>query len=190
MTQQTPSTSYDRLWRQTWGDLQRLGPVHRHAREDLLRTVASLNVRTVLDVGCGSGDNLKVLASTPRYELAGVDVSPEALAIARQRVPGARLRTLDVEREALPEQFDLVMSLQVIEHIVDDVSALRHIAAMASRYVFVATMQGRMRRSELAIGHIRNYSPVELRRKFEVCGLEIVRCAAARVTSSISIRAG
>jgi 2-polyprenyl-3-methyl-5-hydroxy-6-metoxy-1,4-benzoquinol methylase len=171
------STSYDGLWRQTWGDMQRHGPVHRHAREDLLRTVASLDVKTILDVGCGSGDNLEALATTNRYQLAGVDVSPEALDMAHKRVPSARLGVLNVEREAWSEQFDLVTSLQVIEHLVDDVSALRHIAAMARRYVFVATMQGRMRRSELAIGHIRNYSSVELRRKIEASGLEIIRMA-------------
>ncbi len=168
------STLYDELWRSTWGDLQRHGPVHRHAREDLIRTVASLDVRTVLDVGCGSGDNAQALAATRRYELTGVDVSAAAVAAARERVPAARFAVLDVERDTLPERFDLVISLQVIEHIVDDIAALRHIAAMSRRYVFVATMQGRMRKSELAIGHVRNYSAVELRRKLEACGLELV----------------
>jgi SAM-dependent methyltransferase len=103
-----------------------------------------------------------------------VDVSPEALAIARQRVPGAQLGILNVERDVLPAQFDLVISLQVIEHLVDDVAALRNMAKMARHYMLVATMQGRMRRSELAIGHIRNYSEIELRRKLELAGLEIV----------------
>lgn len=158
-----------------WGDVQRFGPVHRHATEQLLRTVTALkDVYTVLDVGCGSGDNLRVLASTGRYELSGVDFSREALALARERVPGAQLSALDVEREVLPHKFDLVMSLQVVEHLVDDTSAIRNMAAMAGRYVFVATMQGRMRRSEAAIGHIRNYSSIELARKLEAAGLEIV----------------
>ena len=31
-----------------------------------------------------------------------------------------------------------------------------------------------MRRSELAIGHIRNYTEVELRRKIETAGVEVV----------------
>ena len=35
-------------------------------------------------------------------------------------------------------------------------------------------MAGRMRRSERAIGHVRNYSPVELRAKLELAGLEVV----------------
>jgi SAM-dependent methyltransferase len=168
-------TSYDGLWKSAWGDVQALGPVHRHIRQDMLRVVSSLDLRTVLDVGCGSGDNLAALATARRFELAGVDISAEALAIAGQRVPSARLARLDVEQAALPERFDLVMSIQVIEHVLDDLAALRHMAAMASRYVFVSTMQGRMRRSEIAIGHLRNYSRVELHRKLERAGLEPVR---------------
>jgi len=168
------SPAYDDLWKTAWGDIQRHGPVHRHATEQLLRTVASLDVRTILDVGCGSGDNLDALSREKRYVLTGIDVSEQALAIARERVPEAELAILDVQREALARTFDLVISLQVVEHLLDDVSAIRHMARMAGKYVLVATMQGRMRRSELAIGHIRNYSAVELRRKMEAAGLEIV----------------
>ena len=125
------STSYDKLWQTAWGDIQRHGPVHRHATEDLLRTVASLGVRTILDVGCGSGDNLEALARENNYELAGVDFSEQALAIARRRVPQATLGILDAQREVLPRTFDLVMSLQVVEHLLDDVSAIRNMARMA-----------------------------------------------------------
>jgi hypothetical protein len=64
-----------------------------------------------------------------------------------------------------------VISIQVIEHLVDDIAALRHMAAMAARFVCISTMRGRMRRSELAIGHVRNYSVVELHRKLEAAGL-------------------
>lgn len=158
-----------------WGDLQRLGPVHRHTREDLIRLVASLDVRTILDVGCGSGANMAALAESGRYALSGMDVSAEALALARRHLPTARFHLLDVASEVLNERFDLVISIQVIEHVADDVAALRHMAEMARRLVFVSTMQGRMRRSEIGIGHLRNYSPAELRRKMEAAGLETIR---------------
>ena len=168
------TTSYDELWRTTWGDMQRFGPVHRHTLENLVRTVSSLDVRSVLDVGCGSGENLAALAAVGRYELTGIDIAREALNLAKQRVPAARLLQLDVQSGALPERFDLVISIQVVEHLIDDLAALRNIAAMTNRYALISTMQGRMRRSELAIGHVRNYSSVELQRKVEIAGLEVM----------------
>jgi SAM-dependent methyltransferase len=142
--------------------------------EDAVAVISGLPVQTILDAGCGSGDLLALLAATGRYELCGTDLSGEALAIARERVPGVRLQILDVERATLPETFDLVTSIQVIEHIVDDISSLRHLARMATKYVYVSTVAGRMRRSERSIGHVRNYSAVELRTKLELAGLEVL----------------
>ena len=166
--------AYDALWQGTWGEIQRVGPVHRHMHEELLRVVSDLDVRTILDAGCGSGDALALLAATGRYTLCGTDLSPEALELAQRRAPDVRLEVLDVEHRALAETFDLVVSVQVVEHLVDDVAAMRHMAEMSSAYVYVSTIAGRMRRSERAIGHVRNYSPVELRAKLERAGLEVI----------------
>lgn len=166
---------YERLWRTTWGDLQCLGPVHRHLQKHLAGVVSSLKVRRILEVGCGSGTNLAVLAASGDYELTGADIAPEALDLARQRLPQARLLLLDIEKEALPEQFDLVLSLQVLEHILDDMAALRHIARMTQDYVLISTVQGRMRPSEVGIGHVRNYSALELERKMAAVGFEVLR---------------
>ena len=169
-----PGTDYDQLWHSTWGEIQQLGPVHRHIREDLVRLVRSLDVRTVLDVGCGSGENLAHLAPLRRHELTGTDVSETALDLARRRVPSARFVPLDIQRAKLDARFDLVLTVQVVEHLPDDAAALRNMAAMTSRYLFVSTMAGRMRRSERAIGHVRNYVPLELRRKMDDAGLEVM----------------
>ncbi len=166
---------YDELWSGAWGDMQRLGPVHRRQREELLKLIAKLGVTTVLDVGCGSGDNLAGLAHAfPQMQLTGADLSPEALAIAARQAPAARLQKLDVQHEALNERFDLVLSVQVLEHLPDDVSALRNMALMANQYVVATTMRGTMRRSELAIGHLRNYTDSDLRNKAEQAGLEVL----------------
>jgi SAM-dependent methyltransferase len=171
--------SYDELWRGYWGDMQRLGPVHRHIRRDIVRRVRALHVHSVLDVGCGSGENLaaladSALAGSDGYDLAGVDLSPEGIDLARKRVPSARLGVLDIAREALDETFDLVMSIQVIEHIEDDVAALRNMAKMTRRYVFISTIGGRMRPSERSTGHVRNYSRGELHEKLEAAGLQLL----------------
>jgi SAM-dependent methyltransferase len=164
---------YDRLWRESWGDLQRVGPVHRHQREALLAKVQELGVKSVLDVGCGSGENLSALATIPGLSITGADVSQEGLELAKRRVPGARLVQLDIQKESLPERFDMVISTQVIEHLIDDVAALRHMGQMAERWVLVTSLSGRMRKSEVGVGHLRNYSELELRAKAEAAGLQV-----------------
>ncbi len=166
---------YDTLWSSNWGDMQCLGPVHRHLQKLLVPLVGALKVRTIIEVGCGSGDNLAALASGGGYALTGTDIAPGALGLAKQRVPQAHLLVLDIEKAALPEQFDLVMSLQVLEHILDDMAALRHMAKMSKGYILISTMRGRMRPSEIAIGHLRNYSTLDLQRKLEAAGLEVVK---------------
>jgi ubiquinone/menaquinone biosynthesis C-methylase UbiE len=167
--------SYDRLWTSTWGDQQHKGPVHRRQREALVRMVRSLAPQSVLDVGCGAGDNLAALAEAmPHLLLTGTDVSDEALARTSKRVPCARCSRLDAQREKLDEKFDLVLCNQVIEHLLDDIAALRNIASMSKKWVLVATMRGCMRQSELAIGHFRNYSDAELRAKAEAADLEVI----------------
>ena len=123
--------NYERLWGDTWGDLQRLGPVHRHQREALVRLVQSLGARTLCDVGCGSGENLAAFATIGGLTLTGTDISDQGLSLARSRIPSARLIQLDIQAAALPEQFDLVTSSQVVEHLLDDLSALRNMGKMA-----------------------------------------------------------
>jgi SAM-dependent methyltransferase len=174
LNEQAPFQSYDELWQGTWGDMQQVGPVHRHMQDDLVRVVKSLEgVSSIVDVGCGSGENLSRLGTLRRYELVGTDISEQGLVLARRRIPDIPLHRLDIEQDTLPERFDLVMSIQVVEHLIDDVAALRNMAKMASKYVFTSTVAGRMRRSEPAIGHIRNYSAVELQRKLELAGLRV-----------------
>jgi SAM-dependent methyltransferase len=75
----------------------------------------------VLDVGCGSGANRPVLAQAGRFTV-GIDFSavPLELDPANDRDRAARVQG-DAER--LPfrgEAFDLVVSLDVLEHLKDD----------------------------------------------------------------------
>jgi SAM-dependent methyltransferase len=79
----------------------------------------------ILDVGCGTGANLKMLARYGQAE--GVDISQQAVAFCRERgLESVKLGAL----EQLPyedESFDLVTALDVIEHLDDDVAGLREI---------------------------------------------------------------
>jgi 2-polyprenyl-6-hydroxyphenyl methylase/3-demethylubiquinone-9 3-methyltransferase len=90
-----------------------------------------LEGKTALDVGCGAGLLCEPLARLGA-RVTGIDASPEVIAVAREHAAAAGLaidyRAGDVQ--ALDGQFDLVTSLEVIEHVADPGAFLK---ALASR---------------------------------------------------------
>src|SRR5229473_4926482 len=90
--------------------------------EEVCRDIGKPRPR-ILDVGCGTGANLQMLAEFGVAE--GVDVSVEALDFCRARGLGT---VRQGAAESLPyedAQFDLINGLDVVEHLDDDVAGLR-----------------------------------------------------------------
>lgn len=75
--------------------------------------------RRVLDVGCGTGRLLELLASLqrPALTLHGIDLDPRAIAAARAAGFVAEVATIESYRTDRP--FDLIVLQQVIEHVAD-----------------------------------------------------------------------
>jgi SAM-dependent methyltransferase len=65
--------------------------------------------RTLLDVGCGTGQHLHHLSS--RFEVEGVDLNPDLLRIARERCPGVPLHEGDMTTFTLPRRYDVIICL-------------------------------------------------------------------------------
>ncbi len=162
---------YDDVWADRWIDCSRLGPSLRHRRRLILRVLRDLEFQSILDVGCGNAANLtELLAARPVPEVTGTDLSPVAVRLARARLPRGDFRVLDVTRAHLDRTFDLVLCCDVLEHIEDDLAALRHLRAMTGRYLLVTTIQGTMRPSERAVGHVRNYTRAGLEARLRESG--------------------
>jgi len=65
------------------------------------------NPVALLEVACGTGEIINSLAG--RYQLAGLDISPGMLAVARAKLPeGTLLQLADMSRFALDARFDAV----------------------------------------------------------------------------------
>lgn len=170
------AAEYDQGWASEWDDMKKFGPFSRHLRRLILDLIRPLQFEAVLDVGCGQGAFLADLQKEfPRVRPYGVDLSRTAIALARARVRGGEFRVLDLASEHLAQKFDLVICSEVLEHIPDDVAAMRHLAAMTGKYLVVTTVQGRMRASEALMGHVRNYARGELARKLASSGLRVTR---------------
>ena len=65
------------------------------------------NPVALLEVACGTGEIINSLAG--RYQVAGLDISPGMLAVARAKLPeGTLLQLADMSRFALDARFDAV----------------------------------------------------------------------------------
>jgi 2-polyprenyl-3-methyl-5-hydroxy-6-metoxy-1,4-benzoquinol methylase len=76
----------------------------------------------VLDIGCGAGATLQWLRQTGRCRVTvGVEMMESAAAIARGRADQVLVgdATQLVESAFAPQSFDLVLCLDVLEHLVD-----------------------------------------------------------------------
>jgi SAM-dependent methyltransferase len=74
---------------------------------------------SVLDAGCGTGGFLTWAAARGTFSrLAGVDISAEAIELAREVVPSAELRVAPLDRLPFGDgEFDLAVSHDVLQHV-------------------------------------------------------------------------
>ncbi len=86
--------------------------------------------KTALDVGCGAGLLCEPLARMGA-EVTGLDAAPENIAAAKAHAEGAGL-SIDYRAGELGEaklgQFDMVTSLEVLEHVADKPAFLEQLA--------------------------------------------------------------
>jgi SAM-dependent methyltransferase len=138
----------------------------------------------ILDVGCGTGANLLMLSEFGEAE--GVDISPQAITFCQARgLSNVRLGAA----EALPyddDQFDLVTALDVVEHLDDDVGALREmwrvIRPGGRLLLFVPAFMFLWGLQDEVSNHRRRYRLPELRRAVVAAGFEIERTSYANIT--------
>jgi len=77
----------------------------------------------LLDLGCGDGRFLALAAK--QFDVMGVELSPRAAEVARQRVPRATILVSPVTQAVVPEcSFDIVTQFGYIEHEWDPAAGL------------------------------------------------------------------
>jgi SAM-dependent methyltransferase len=103
--------------------------------------VKPLNPDSLLDVGCGEGFVLSKLKNDkvlPK-NVAGIDISDKALKMAKSALSEVKFEISDVR--SLPykdNSFDLLVCLEVLEHITDYKKALRELVRVSNKYLLIS----------------------------------------------------
>jgi len=139
------------------------------------------DARSFFELGCGTGIVLKQLAQdNPDIDIVGGDIFLEGLPFALERLAGrGEIMQLDGLNLLFDEQFDVVGAFDIVEHIENDMAALKELRRVLKpgggvmitvpRHMFMWS-----RVDDLAC-HKRRYSGSELYRKIEDAGFRMTR---------------
>ena len=132
----------------------------------------------IADVGCSTGFLLEDLRDAfPHASLIGIDLVASGLRKAHDAVPEARLLQADAcELPIADAMLDAVVSANLLEHIPDDVRALREIARIlrpgGHAVIVVPAGPRTFDYYDRFLGHQRRYARGELAAKCARAGLE------------------
>jgi SAM-dependent methyltransferase len=149
------------------------------ARRDILADYLTREGRLpkearILEIGCGTGHNLPMLAQFGRVD--AIEIDPAARDVASQRLGKA---VGDAPLPALPgvpdAHYDLIAVLDVVEHIEDDVAALQAMRARLAPggkiLITVPAHQWMWSAHDVVNHHHRRYSKTTLVKAIDAAGL-------------------
>lgn len=99
-------------------------------RQGMLRYINPLS-RKVLEVGCGHGRFGRSLKEAQGAHVTGIDISHEAIRVAKDNLDRAIALDLDVEPLPFEEsEFDCIVCNDVLEHLLDPWSVVKRLSCL------------------------------------------------------------
>lgn len=145
----------------------------------------------ILDVGCGTGANIEMLAQYGKAE--GVDVSDDALEFCKRKgltVQKGLAESLPYEDQA----FDLTTALDVVEHLDDDVAGLKEMFRVTRSggysLIFVPAFMWLWGVQDDISNHRIRYTKKQIVDRLEKAGYKVERATYANWTFFTPILAG
>lgn len=161
-TQDHATAFYDAAWKK-WNAMIRYSPAPRVRREKMINWLANISPKSLLDVGCGNGEFLmEIHRLMPAAKLAGADVSQAIIEANRSNIPFVDFYKIDIDRETLPENFDAVVCMEVIEHCHDYRAAIKMLSAMAEKWLLLTVPCGPVFEIDRRVGHEKHFKSQEI----------------------------
>lgn len=159
-------------------------PLDMASRHSTLKEVAKLikkNNQVIMEIGCSSGYLIRDLVKKfPKVLVVGADVVKAPLYKLAKSLPNIPLIRFDLLQNPLPDSIvDVLIMLNVLEHIEDDVLALKKAFDLLKpgAYLIIEVPAGKSLYDsyDKQLLHFRRYSASELKSKLESVGFEVER---------------
>jgi SAM-dependent methyltransferase len=113
----------------------------------ILATAVGNDVRTVLDIGCGTGDLMAMIAKGKNWDITGVELFDDSIKAAE--ATGVYEKIIKADITKLPEEitqkkYDVVFSSMAVEHIpkAEALELIRQMESMSIKRTVVTTIVG------------------------------------------------
>jgi len=149
-------------------------------REKTTLIASMLEGKKVLEVGCGTGNLIKFLSNS-KFDLTGSDFSDIYLNKARKKIPHVKFFKANLLHkeswENFKNSFDSIIASEVVEHIEDDVTALKTIHSLLKPggilVLDVPCFNLLYSEFDKKIGHFKRYSRKSISNVVEKSGFRI-----------------
>jgi SAM-dependent methyltransferase len=153
--------------------------VRRRLLRGLLHSLDLPQEFSAVDIGCGTGSNLRTLGSVGIYNVVGLDRSLYALSLAKKKVDlpfvSGDINNLPIRSNSV----GLIIALDVLEHIDNDMNAIRELyQVLRKRGILILTVPAfnfLWGIQDVVTGHKRRYLREEIANKLREAGFEISR---------------
>jgi 2-polyprenyl-6-hydroxyphenyl methylase/3-demethylubiquinone-9 3-methyltransferase len=151
---------FSQLAHRWWDPGSEFKPLHdiNPLRLDYIDRIAELKGKRVLDVGCGGGILSEAMAARGA-SVTGIDLGEKPLKVAQLHLLESGLQVdyrlvaaEDLEQE-MPNAFDIVTCMELLEHVPDPAATVRACAGLVrpGGHVFVSTINRNLKSYVLAV---------------------------------------
>lgn len=154
-------------------------------RKNLVKTILkkeNLNAKKCIEIGYGPGDMLIMFAQMGLVA-EGYDFSRDAYQNTANRIATCRqdirnkITLLGAENEIKPQAYDYLTAFEVLEHIGDDIKALRRFGSyLKPKGKMILSVPSRMSKwgtNDVWAGHYRRYEKTSLANKLALSGFKV-----------------
>jgi len=143
----------------------------------LKRYIKSSENLKLLDIGCGTGNNL--IEFNKLGDATGLDASQDAIEFCKQRGLLNVVKQNAEEITLAKESFDVITLLDVLEHVQDDMKVLSNCYDLCKKdslvLITVPAYGFLWSEHDEALQHKRRYTAAELRNKLNISNFKIVK---------------